>query len=87
MEKDKLEEYRERIDMLDSKIVELLGERMKVVDNVGEYKKEKGLPVTDEDREKILFEKVREMGKDTGLDEDFIQELFERIINQAKKRE
>ena len=41
----KLEEYREKIDAVDEKLVALFAERMELSRAIAEYKKENGLPV------------------------------------------
>ena len=43
----KLEEYREKIDAVDEKLVALFAERMELSRAIAEYKKENGLPVLD----------------------------------------
>ena len=48
----KLEEYREKIDAVDEKLVALFAERMELSRAIAEYKKENGLPVLDASREK-----------------------------------
>ena len=56
----KLEEYREKIDMVDEKLVALFAERMELSRAVAEYKKENGLPVLDASREKEKLKSVAE---------------------------
>ena len=47
----KLEDYREKIDTVDEKLVALFAERMELSRAIAEYKKENGLPVLDASRE------------------------------------
>ena len=62
---DKLTELRNKIDSLDSQIVELLNERAKVVVKVGEYKRtEKGAPpIYAPDRERAVMDKIKASNK------------------------
>lgn len=55
-----LDETRKQIDDVDKQIIELLEERMKLVQEVITYKKENNLPVLDNSRENIVLEKTRE---------------------------
>ncbi|URZ87784.1 chorismate mutase [Floricoccus penangensis] len=55
-----LNETRKQIDDVDKQIIELLEERMKLVQEVITYKKENNLPVLDNSRENIVLEKTRE---------------------------
>ncbi len=52
----KLEEYRKKIDAIDTEMARLFEERMKVSHDVGEYKKERSLPVKDNAREGAIIE-------------------------------
>ncbi len=54
-----LKELRTQIDAIDSQLTELFCRRMDVSEKIGEYKKENGLPVFDEMREKERTEAVR----------------------------
>ena len=56
----KLEEYREKIDAVDEKLVALFAERMELSRAIAEYKKENGLPVLDASREKEKLKSVAE---------------------------
>ncbi len=53
-----LSELRVEIDRIDRQIVELLGQRMMVANEVAEYKRERDLPVLDSGREQALLGKV-----------------------------
>ena len=54
---DKLEEARNIISQTDGKIAALFEERMRAVEEVARYKKERGLPIVDAERERALLEK------------------------------
>ena len=56
----KLEEYREKIDAVDEKLVALFAERMELSRAIAEYKKENGLPVLDAFREKEKLKRAAE---------------------------
>ena len=56
----KLEEYREKIDAVDEKLVALFAERMELSRAIAEYKEENGLPVLDASREKEKLKSVAE---------------------------
>ena len=56
----KLEDYREKIDTVDEKLIALFAERMELSRAIAEYKKENGLPVLDASREKEKLESAAE---------------------------
>ena len=59
-----LNEIRDRIDEVDDKLISLFSERMKLSNEVASYKREKGIPVIDMERERAkrnnIFEKSPE---------------------------
>ena len=77
-----IKEYREKIDEIDDILLEKFQERMKVVKEIGEYKKEKGLPVTDEKREEELLKRIAE--KATPELSEYAGEFFDTIIKISK---
>ncbi|MBR2861758.1 MAG: chorismate mutase [Clostridia bacterium] len=56
----KIEEYRNKIDSIDTQLIDLLKERLSVAAEIAEYKRENGLPVLDRARERQLLNKVAE---------------------------
>ena len=54
---DKLKEYRDQIDAIDTEIIKLFEQRMDVVKNVSKYKQENNIPTTDSNRESTMLEK------------------------------
>ena len=76
-----MEKKRAEIDELDGYIVKLFLRRMQISGEIGRYKKENGLRVYDEKREKEVFEKVL-----SGVPEvmtDYVDLLFETIIGAS----
>ena len=53
-----LEVLRTKIDEIDASLIKLLEERLNIAKEIGEYKKEKGLPVADYDRELIKLDSI-----------------------------
>ena len=53
-----LKEYRQKLDVIDREILSLFTERMKVVSQIGAYKKEQGLPVLDPGREQEKLDSI-----------------------------
>ena len=52
-----LGKIREKIDKLDSQLVELLEERLEIVQEVAQFKKQTGKRIFDEEREKEVVQK------------------------------
>ena len=64
---ENLDQCREEINRIDEAVAHLFEERMKVAAKVAAYKKEKGLPVLDREREKAVLEKNSAYIKDPEL--------------------
>ncbi len=57
----KIDELREKIDSLDTQLVDILKERLDIATAIAEYKKENNLPVLDRKRERELLNKVADL--------------------------
>lgn len=55
--KTELEIYRDKIDEIDTKIIELYEARMEVVKNVIDYKIKNNIPIVDSSRESKMLDK------------------------------
>ncbi len=53
-----LEEYRSEIDAIDAELVELFGRRMALSAAIAQHKRENGLPVLDEGRERAVLDRA-----------------------------
>lgn len=73
---ERIHELRERIDKIDKNILELLEERLSLVKEIGEIKKELDIPITDSDREQIVLERSGEF-----------RDVFKKIIKKSKEEE
>ena len=77
-----LEKYRAELDGIDTKMLELFQERMKVVKNIAEYKKKNKAAVLDKSRERrILMRIYNEAQENMGRPS---VALFRTIIEQSK---
>ena len=79
-----LEELRERLDEIDGQLVDLYERRMKVCEEVGEYKVKAGRKVFDRQREK---EKLADVAsRVTGdFNKKGIQELYQQLMSMSRK--
>ena len=81
-----LQECRDEIDVIDSEIIRLFEKRMKVCEDVAEYKIRTGKKVLDPERERKKLEVLREKahGEFNRLG---AQELFQQIMAISRKRQ
>ncbi len=77
-----LDKLRTQIDSLDSDIVRLLNERIKVVLQIGEAKKETGAEIYVPSRERAVFDKIKELNSGP-LPEESAHAIYREIMSAA----
>jgi chorismate mutase len=78
-----LAELRDSIDKLDDKLIGLIEERMKVVENIGKYKKENNITILQNKRWDDMLRSRLILGERKGLSEDFINKIFRAIHQES----
>jgi len=79
----RLEEFRVQIDDVDRRIVDLLNERTRVVEDIGRVKREAKLPIYEPKREDQVFANIT--GANRGpITHDAVRRIFERIIDEMR---
>ncbi len=76
-------QLRTEIDSADSKLLEILGKRMQVAEQIGSLKKEKNIAVLQNKRWNEILHKMTQEGQSKGLSEDFILRLFKAIHQES----
>jgi len=73
-------DWREKIDELDRRLVDLLNERASAAQEIGKLKRNTSLPIYEPVREKTIFENVRKANRGPLPDLE-LQHVYERIID------
>ena len=83
MSMEQLTDCRRRIDVVDLKLLELLNERTKIVEEIGRIKQNLTLPIYEPKREEQVFFNVttNNRGPLTG---EALKRIFERIIDEMR---
>lgn len=79
-----LKEARQLIDELDREVLQLLSRRVQLAKRLGKIKGDHSLPVRDPVREREVLSRRREWAVAEGLDEDWVSQLFERVMALAR---
>ena len=79
----RLSECRALIDEVDVRILELLNERTKIVQEIGEVKQKLTLPIYEPKREEQVFENITSHNGGP-LPNDAVKRVFERIIDEMR---
>jgi len=76
---NQLELLRNRIDALDTELLETLSSRMEIVKQIGKYKRENNVTALQIGRFAELMEKRVKLGVSLNLDAGFVQQMFQHI--------
>ena len=79
--------HRKKIDSLDRKLIEILGERERVVKEVGIYKAQNNIPALQKGRFRQILEKNIKMGADEGLSAKLIRKVMNAIHEESLRIE
>lgn len=83
LSKAALEDARSKIDKLDDQLLKILHERMRLVDDIGNYKKQNDLPILQPARWNEILDKSISKGTGKGLSEEFIGRLFRAVHQES----
>ena len=81
-----IEEIREAIDGIDYQIMELYSKRYEFVKAIVKFKSDEASVVAKE-RQKEVIEKRREWAIKLGLNPDFIEEIYWKLMNSNVQKE
>ncbi len=81
--KNKINTLRTQIDVIDHQLIEMLGKRMKVADQIGQLKKEHNVAVLQSKRWNEILGKMILQGEEKNLSEEFILRVFKAIHQES----
>ncbi len=70
---------REQINQVDDELLTLLGQRMKIADKIGSYKKENNITILQTNRWNNILERAFLKGEALGLSKEFITRYFDAV--------
>lgn len=74
---------RDQIDAVDKQILDLLAQRLALVEKVGEVKSEHGLPIYAPDREAAMLASRREEAEKKGVPPQLIEDILRRTMRES----
>ena len=84
-----LEKLRQQINHLDDELMQIIGERMKISEKIGQYKKENDITILQTNRWNSILERAFKKGDKLGLSKEFITNYFDAVhmesINHQNK--
>lgn len=76
-------QLRTKIDASDSKLLEIIGQRMQISEAIGNLKKENKIAVLQNQRWMEILDRMKEEGSNKGLSEAFILSFFKAIHQES----
>jgi chorismate mutase len=77
-----IQKNRDKIDVIDNQIFDLLIDRLDAVTTIGYIKKEEGFPVLDQNRENAIYAKID--AKFSAIEADFLKNIYQSVITESK---
>jgi chorismate mutase len=81
----KLDKLRKKIDIIDKKIISLIGQRLNVAKEIKEIKKKEKIPVTNRNREIEVMKNVNSVSASFNINEQLTEKIFRLIIKESKR--
>ncbi len=80
---DVLGELRQQIDIYDDHLIDLIEQRMKVAETIGQYKKENNITILQSVRWDEIVKRVMSQGQAKGLSTELIDTIFKAIHQES----
>lgn len=84
---DSLRDFRMHIDTIDSRLIELLAERMEVARGIGKLKRRYGMAVVQRERFNELLEAAKDRAEMLGVSRAFIHQIFSAIHEESVRQQ
>jgi len=81
---DRAEKIREKIDIVDKRIIDALAERVLLTREIGEYKKKRGLPVIDVTRENAVLQRIGDEAARRSLPRELVDAVYREIVRLSR---
>lgn len=82
-----MQHLREELDMIDSQILTLLSQRMKISSNIGGIKRQHNMSIFQPERWQQVLDKQIAEGQALGLDSQFVKEITEKIHSESLRQQ
>ncbi len=80
-----LEDLRKKIDSIDTEIVRLISERVRIAQEIGEEKRAEGRRVNDQLREQRVLEHIKSIARSENINQDIIENIYRQIITVCRR--
>jgi chorismate mutase len=74
-----LDKLREQINHIDDELMQLIGQRMKIADKIGEYKRDNDITILQTNRWNAILSRAFQKGEALGLSKEFITKYYDAV--------
>lgn len=74
-----MEKLRQQINHLDDELMQILSQRMKVSEKIGQYKKDNNITILQTNRWNSILERAYAQGEKLGLSKEFVTKYFDAV--------
>lgn len=74
-----LEKLRQQINHLDDELMQIIGQRMKIAEQIGQYKKNNNITILQTNRWNEILERAHDRGSKLGLSKEFVTRYFDAV--------
>jgi len=78
-----LASLRADIDKIDEEIIQLIAQRMRIAEGIGDYKREHNMTIFQLDRYMEILKTRSELAKELGISEEFIRKYLEQLHKES----
>ena len=83
MEMEPLTELRRQIDEIDSDLIGMIGRRMKLADQIGDFKAQRNIAVLQTTRWEVVLQEATKAGQKHGLSEQFMKNYLRAVHQES----
>lgn len=78
-----IDKLRDKIDQIDSEILNMLSQRMNIAEDIGRYKKQNQVTILQTSRWNEIFTRSLQKGEELGLGKDFIERYLKAVHQES----
>ena len=82
-----LNESREKLDVIDEKLINLILERTSLAGDIASSKKVLNKDLTDPKRENIIHDRISKLIEDKDINEEYVFEIFNILFKMSKEEQ
>ncbi len=78
-----LNKLRKQLNSLDKRLIEIIGERQRIVQEIGKYKQQAGRATRDYERESAVLTMAKEHAHEVGIEPSLAEEILSALIRSS----